>query len=161
VVREDVKRVATRVVVDSAASLSPGSRLVQTAADVPVMVAVSDGAPAEAVQRLSAAAVEVVSCAGGTHAERLDALLVELGQRRMTNVLIEGGSRLLGTLFDMQAIDEVHAFIAPKLAGGQQAASPVGGAGVERMADALCLADISIEELEGDVYVHGRVAKES
>jgi hypothetical protein len=26
------------------------------------------------------------------------------------------------------------------------------------MADALKLADITIEELEGDVYVHGRVA---
>ena len=33
------------------------------------------------------------------------------------------------------------------------------GEGVERMSKAMKLADISIEELEGDVYVHGRVAR--
>jgi hypothetical protein len=33
----------------------------------------------------------------------------------------------------------------------------VGGVGVDRMTDALGLAEISIEECGGDVYVHGRV----
>jgi diaminohydroxyphosphoribosylaminopyrimidine deaminase/5-amino-6-(5-phosphoribosylamino)uracil reductase len=75
----------------------------------------------------------------------------------MTNVLIEGGSQLLGTMFDMRAVDEVHVFIAPKLAGGTAALGPVGGAGIERMSAALKLADITIEELDGDVYVHGRI----
>ena len=77
----------------------------------------------------------------------------------MTNVLIEGGSKLLGTMFDSREIDEVHVFIAPKFAGGEDAPSPVGGVGIERMASALKLADITIEELEGDVYVHGRIAR--
>jgi len=39
------------------------------------------------------------------------------------------------------------------------APGPVGGAGIERMGTALKLADITIEELDGDVYVHGRVGK--
>ena len=69
------------------------------------------------------------------------------------------GSKLLGSMFDSRAIDEVHEFIAPKFAGGEAAPSPVGGIGIERMASALKLADITIEELEGDVYVHGRIAK--
>jgi diaminohydroxyphosphoribosylaminopyrimidine deaminase/5-amino-6-(5-phosphoribosylamino)uracil reductase len=143
--------------VDSAATLSLGSRLVQTAADVPVMVAVGDAAPMDACNLLQSAGVEVVKCDGASHEQRLAALLQELGRRRATNVLVEGGSKLLGALFDMRAIDEVHVFIAPKFAGGQCAPSPVGGAGIERMAQALKLADIAIEELEGDVYVHGRV----
>ena len=153
----DVKRIATRIVVDSAASLSPDSRLAQTAADVPVIVAAGDAAPPSVCQNLSGAGVEVLHCAGSTHERRIAALLEELGRRRMTNVLVEGGSRLLGALFDMRAVDEVHVFIAPKFAGGAAAPSPVGGDGVDRMADALKLADITIEELDGDVYVHGRV----
>jgi diaminohydroxyphosphoribosylaminopyrimidine deaminase/5-amino-6-(5-phosphoribosylamino)uracil reductase len=155
--RADLKRVATRIVVDSAASLSPASRLVQTAADIPVLVATAAEAPEQACQDLSAAGVEVFRCTGKSHAGRLESLLDELGRRRMTNVLVEGGSNLLGTLFDMRAVDEVHVFIAPKLAGGFSAPGPVGGTGIERMASALRLADISIEELDGDVYVHGRV----
>jgi diaminohydroxyphosphoribosylaminopyrimidine deaminase/5-amino-6-(5-phosphoribosylamino)uracil reductase len=106
---------------------------------------------------LAAAGVEVYRCAGDTHAARIEALLDELGRRRMTNVLIEGGSKVLGTLFDLRAIDEVHVFIAPKIAGGAAAPSPVGGAGIDRMAEALRLMHISIEELEGDVYIHGRL----
>ena len=157
--RADIRRIATRIVVDSAASLSLDSRLAQTAADVPVLIAASHHAPPNACQRLVDAGVEVVQFTGLAHEERLDALLAELGRRRMTNVLVEGGSRLLGTLFDMRAIDEVHVFIAPKLAGGAAAPSPVGGTGIDRMADALRLGDISIEELDGDVYIHGRLAK--
>jgi diaminohydroxyphosphoribosylaminopyrimidine deaminase/5-amino-6-(5-phosphoribosylamino)uracil reductase len=153
----DVKRIATRIVVDSAASLSPGSRLVQTARDVPLLLATTEKIAAATNRRLTEAGVEVLRCAGKSHVERLDVLILELGRRRMTNVLVEGGSRLLGTLFSMRAIDEVHVFIAAKLAGGAAAPSPLGGVGVDRMADALRLADITIEELEGDVYIHGRV----
>lgn len=157
--RADVKRIATRIVIDSAASLSCESRLAQTTADIPVIVAVAEDAPNDARQRLSAAGVEVYQTIGSNHAERLASLLDELGKRRMTNMLVEGGSRLLGALFDMRAIDEVHVFIAPKLAGGAAAPSPVGGDGIERMGKSLKLADIAIEELDGDVYVHGRVGK--
>jgi diaminohydroxyphosphoribosylaminopyrimidine deaminase/5-amino-6-(5-phosphoribosylamino)uracil reductase len=153
----DLKRVATRVVVDSTASLALESRLVQTARDVPLLVAAGEAAPADAHQRLKDAGADVFVCTGSTHGERLDALLAELGRRRMTNVLVEGGSRLLGTLFDTRAIDELHVFIAPKLAGGESAPGPVGGAGIHRMRDAVRLADIAIEELEGDIYVHGRL----
>ena len=155
--RADIKRVATRIVVDSAASLSLDSQLVQTAADIPVLIAAAHDALPNACQRLADSGVEVVHFAGLDHEGRLDGLLAELGRRRLTNVLVEGGSRLLGTLFEMRAIDEVHVFLAPKLAGGAAAPSPVGGAGIDRMADALQLADISIEELEGDVHIHGRV----
>ncbi|HEX2476378.1 MAG TPA: bifunctional diaminohydroxyphosphoribosylaminopyrimidine deaminase/5-amino-6-(5-phosphoribosylamino)uracil reductase RibD [Lacipirellulaceae bacterium] len=157
--RADLKRVATRIVVDSGASLSTDSRLVQTAADVPILVAAASGADVSACDRLASGGIEIYRCPGETHAERLHALLHELGRRRMTNVLVEGGSKLLGVFFDAGAVDEVHVFIAPKLAGGAGAPSPVPGAGIAQMADALQLGDITIEELGGDVYVHGRIAK--
>jgi diaminohydroxyphosphoribosylaminopyrimidine deaminase/5-amino-6-(5-phosphoribosylamino)uracil reductase len=153
----DVKRIATRVVVDSAASISLESRLVQTASDIPVLLASGEDAPQDACSRLTSAGVEVFRCPGTSHAERIASLLDEMGRRRMTNVLVEGGSQLLGTMFDMCAVDEIHVFVAPKLAGGAAAPGPVGGAGIERMASAMKLADITIEELDGDVYVHGRI----
>jgi diaminohydroxyphosphoribosylaminopyrimidine deaminase/5-amino-6-(5-phosphoribosylamino)uracil reductase len=155
----DLKRVAARIVVDSKASLSKGSRLAQTANDVPVVLAAATDIPAEACEALSATGVEVYRCAGSDHASRIQSLLDELGRRRMTNVLVEGGSRLSGLLFDLNAIDEVHAFIAPKLAGGATSLTPIGGCGITRMDNALQLADITIEELDGDVYVHGRLRR--
>jgi diaminohydroxyphosphoribosylaminopyrimidine deaminase/5-amino-6-(5-phosphoribosylamino)uracil reductase len=155
----DVKRIATRVVVDSAALIALESRLVQTATDVPVLLAGGNDASQDACNRLTSAGVEVFRCVGSSHDERIASLLDELGRRGMTNVLVEGGSQLLGTMFDMRIVDEVHVFIAPKLAGGTAAPGPVGGTGIERMSAALKLADITIEELDGDVYVHGRIGK--
>jgi diaminohydroxyphosphoribosylaminopyrimidine deaminase/5-amino-6-(5-phosphoribosylamino)uracil reductase len=86
----------------------------------------------------------------------VDALLAELGRRRYTNVLVEGGSGVLGSFFDARAVDEVHVFIAPRLAGGAEALTPVGGAGVAKIAEALTLAACRVEVVEGNVYVHGQ-----
>jgi diaminohydroxyphosphoribosylaminopyrimidine deaminase/5-amino-6-(5-phosphoribosylamino)uracil reductase len=73
----------------------------------------------------------------------------------MTNLLVEGGSQVLGSFLEASAIDEVHVFIAPRLAGGTKALSPIAGRGVDKIADALALAEGSVEMIEGDAYWHG------
>jgi diaminohydroxyphosphoribosylaminopyrimidine deaminase/5-amino-6-(5-phosphoribosylamino)uracil reductase len=150
-------RTALRVVLDTRASLSPDSQLVRTAAESPVLVAAGSEASASNRRRLDDAGCEVFECPGKNHIDRLHSLLEELGRRRMTNVLVEGGSRVLGSFFDARQIDEVHVFIAPKLIGGSQARVPFAGGGIARMADALCLETPEIVTLEGDVYVRGRI----
>ena len=86
------------------------------------------------------------------------ALLNELGRRRMTNILVEGGAKVLGALLDAGEIDEVHAFIAPKLIGGA-GPSPLRGEGRALMADALRLTSPKVETIGEDVYVSGRVIR--
>jgi diaminohydroxyphosphoribosylaminopyrimidine deaminase/5-amino-6-(5-phosphoribosylamino)uracil reductase len=87
------------------------------------------------------------------------ALLEELGRRKMTNVLLEGGGQLLGTFFDQQLIDECHVFVAPKIIGGVDSVGPLAGRGVELMAAAMKLIDPQIETIDGDVYIHGPILK--
>jgi diaminohydroxyphosphoribosylaminopyrimidine deaminase / 5-amino-6-(5-phosphoribosylamino)uracil reductase len=154
-------RTAARIVFDSQATLSPDRQLVRTAREVPLIVAVAASAPTSARDALTSAGCEVLVCPGDNHATRLAWLLDELGRRRMTNVLVEGGSRLFGELFDAGHVDEVHAFIAPKIVGGHNAPSPVGAAGVELMAQALALTDPRIEPSGDDVYIRGRIARAS
>lgn len=151
-------RIATRMVVDSQARLSPDSQLARTAREIPVLIAVGPQAEAARCGRLADAGCEVWRGPAGDPAQRLLALLDELGRRRMTNVLVEGGGQLLGSLFDAGQIDEVHAFVAAKLVGGQHAPPPVGGAGVELMSQARTLQHPIIECLDDDVYLHGRLA---
>jgi diaminohydroxyphosphoribosylaminopyrimidine deaminase/5-amino-6-(5-phosphoribosylamino)uracil reductase len=75
----------------------------------------------------------------------------------MTNVLIEGGSKLLGALFDASAIDEVHVFIAPKLIGGARAPSSIAGVGLDKIAAALSVQDLELRHIGDDVYLQGRI----
>ena len=150
-------RVATRIVVDSSAALEPSSQLVRTARDVPLIVAAGEDSPQVNRERLMVAGCEVLVCPGRPPAERLLALLNELGRRRMTNVLVEGGGLLCGALADLGQIDEVHAFIATKIVGGQSAPSPLGGQGRSLISDAIELENPKIERTGSDIYIHGRV----
>jgi diaminohydroxyphosphoribosylaminopyrimidine deaminase/5-amino-6-(5-phosphoribosylamino)uracil reductase len=149
-------RTATRVVIDSQATLSSDSQLVRTAREVPVLVAVGEAAMPDDLRRLATAGCEVLPCPGATHAERLAALLDELGRRHMTNILVEGGAQLLGSFFDARHIDEVHAFIAPKLLGGAAAPGPIAGQGLEFLRGAWELQDVVVENVGRDVYLRGR-----
>lgn len=151
-------RIATRIVLDSQARLASDSQLVRTASEAPVLVVATDSASAYHRERLRSAGVEVLALDGDQRGEQLDSLLDELGRRQMTNVLVEGGSGLLGSLFDQRLIDEVQCFISPKLVGGQTAPSPIGGAGLESMSRALHLEDVHVEILDGDVYLQGYIA---
>ncbi len=152
-------RTATRIVLDSHAELSLGSSLVRTAREVPVLLAVGPQADPEKLALLAAAGVEVWQHHSNDPFARLAGLWQEFGQRRFTNVLVEGGAKLFGALFDARLIDEVHCFIAPKLIGGAQAPSPIAGLGLENMALAASLDPPHIELLAGDIYLHGRVKR--
>jgi len=149
-------RQAARVVVDSQAALASESNLARTAKEVPVIVAAADSAPAEKRRRLEAAGCEVLSLSGATHAERLVELLRELGRRRMTNLLVEGGGKLLGQFADLGEIDELHVFVSPRMVGGAAAPTPVGGSGVARLADALPIDAPQWRQLGDDLYFSGR-----
>jgi len=153
------RRVASRIVVEELATLSPDSQLAKTAREVPVIVAAGERATASSRERLESLGVEVLVCPGRDRKERLTWLLEELGRRRMTNVLVEGGGQLLGSLFDLKQIDELHVFIAAKLVGGDQAPTPIAGLGLEQMADAVTLDAPQVEQVGGDVYLHGRIAR--
>lgn len=144
-VRPPGARVPVRVVVTRSGNLPEACQLRATAREVPVIVYTANPA---ALAGWAADGAEVV------RAEVLDAALADLGARRFTNVLIEGGAGLLGATFDAGAVDEFHVFIAPKLVGGV-APSPLGGEGVSRMTDALTLARATLEQSGEDVYLHG------
>jgi diaminohydroxyphosphoribosylaminopyrimidine deaminase/5-amino-6-(5-phosphoribosylamino)uracil reductase len=82
-------------------------------------------------------------------------LLKALGQRQITTVMIEGGSKLLGYVFDHKLVDKVLAFVAPIIIGGEDAKTAVSGRGVEKVADALQLKDIKIEKFDCEFLISG------
>jgi diaminohydroxyphosphoribosylaminopyrimidine deaminase/5-amino-6-(5-phosphoribosylamino)uracil reductase len=123
-------RTALRVILDSTGeSLTEDSKLVKTVDQAPVLVCVSRRCTDLSKNRLRQLGVEVFETISEASADPGE-VLHELGRRRCTNVMLEAGPRLLGSFFDRELIDEVHAFVAPKLIGGANALSPLGGAGL-------------------------------
>lgn len=152
-------RIATRVVVDSQLSIPVTSKLVRSSGEFPVLIGSAKGASGERKKALCRAGCEVELFGGKTHGERLRELLQLLAARGATNVLVEGGSQLLGEFFDQALVDEVHVFIAPRIIGGTGAVSPIGGQGVSKIADALEIDSIEHRALDGDIYLSGRISE--
>ena len=146
-------RVATRIVLDQCARLPLTGQLVRTAREAPTLVAVAKRAAAGDLTALGCEVIELPLVDGKLG---IGSLLDELGRRRMTNVLIEGGSQVLGSFFDADAIDEVHAFIAPRLIGGGEATTPIGGTGVEKIAQGQTLVDVRVDHVDADLFVEAR-----
>lgn len=149
-------RTPMRVVITNRAEIADRCRLVQTARDVPVLIFASADAPPANVERLQRAGCEVWQSSEPTPLARLRQYFAELGRRRFTNILVEGGAALLGGLFDEQLVNEAHIFLAPKVIGGESGTSAVGGAGIDRIGDARTLKSPKIVQLDDNVYISGR-----
>lgn len=152
-------RTATRIVLDSAARLPLDYQLVSSVVQAPTLIVVGPLANAAAIEKMENAGLEVFRPTGISPENRLQSLLEELGRRRFTNVLVEGGGTVLGSFFDSNSIDEVHAFIAPSMVGGAGSPTAIAGDGIPRISDALQLTDTSWQTVGNDLYVNGLVAR--
>ena len=150
------KRIATRIVVDSNARLPLDSKLAQTAKQFPTIVAVGNSADSEKCEQLRELGCEIFQSNAKEPNERLMELLRHLGEKGMTNVLVEGGGELLGSLNDIGQIDECHVFVGAKLLGGSNSHSPVGGNGQDLMGDSSQLKLQSVQRIGDDTYIVAR-----
>jgi diaminohydroxyphosphoribosylaminopyrimidine deaminase / 5-amino-6-(5-phosphoribosylamino)uracil reductase len=87
----------------------------------------------------------------------LEPLLDELGKRGVISLLVEGGSEVHASFFASGLVDKIHAYFAPRLIGGRDAPGPIGGVGVERLAEAISLRELDATRLGTDVLITGYV----
>ena len=146
-----LERQPLRVVVDSRGRTPPDARMLAEPGSTLVATA---GEAAPALQSAKEGVETVVKPASEGTVD-LEALLIYLGEREVTSVLVEGGGALLGTLFDRALVDKVYAFIAPVIVGGATAPTPVAGTGIEQIADAMRLRDVEVLTLGEDFAIVG------
>lgn len=89
----------------------------------------------------------------------LELLIQELAAREITSLLVEGGSQVLGAFRDAGLGDRVYAFIAPKIVGGRDALTPMGGVGCELISDGWQLQEVETKLLGQDIMITGLVGE--
>lgn len=153
-----------RVVLDGAGRAPLSSGLFSDEFAASTIVATTEALPASRERDLAARGVQVLRLPGvPDDGRRIDlcALLHALGVRGVRSVMVEGGGAVHGAFFDAGLVDEVWAFIAPVVIGGDGAPAPVGGRGADAMARALRLSQVKTEILGSDILVRGALAKKS
>lgn len=154
-------RTPVRVVIHrDAESVRIDGKLAQSINQAPLLLCVSEsGAATDHVRQLQDLGAEVFVAAFPDYYAVAQSILQELGRRKQTHVLLEGGPGLLGSFFDRQLVDEVHVFVSPKIVGGFEAMPAVGGYGAERIPELSSLSSCDIQQFERDVLISGRLQR--
>jgi diaminohydroxyphosphoribosylaminopyrimidine deaminase / 5-amino-6-(5-phosphoribosylamino)uracil reductase len=84
-------------------------------------------------------------------------LLKELGRRGIASLLIEGGSEVNASALREGVVDRVLFFLAPKILGGRDAISAVGGESPKNLSEALPVKMTSVRLVGPDILVEGRI----
>ncbi len=90
----------------------------------------------------------------------LDLMLIQLQQREITSLLVEGGSQIHGAFKDAGLADRVYAFIAPKIVGGAQGYTPIGGEGSSIIEEGWQLTAVETKLLGQDLLVTGKIKED-
>lgn len=150
-------RIALRIVVDSTLRIPVHSRLVKTARDFPLLVWAGPEADAARAAALRELGCRVEFSRHSDRNARLDDLLKFLvAEFQATNVLVESGGEILGSLFDLQQIDQCEVFIAAKLIGGSSARSPIGGMGLARVDASPIIEQMTCCQSGDDIHISCR-----
>jgi diaminohydroxyphosphoribosylaminopyrimidine deaminase/5-amino-6-(5-phosphoribosylamino)uracil reductase len=89
----------------------------------------------------------------------LNWLMRELGKRGIISVLTEGGSSLNSYCLESGIVDKVMFFIAPKIIGGKESFTAVGGSSFRRLSNAFRVKNMKIKRFEEDILIEGYVEK--
>ncbi len=152
-IKEHEVRQPIRIIADRRARIPMESQLVRTANEYPLVVAYANGADEEKLQQLREAGITLWNCNSITE------LMLRAGAEKIDSIMLESGGTLSEAMLREGLIDEVMAFIAPKIIGGKMAKTPVEGDGAEMMSDAIMLRDKVILPIGEDVLISGIVEK--
>jgi diaminohydroxyphosphoribosylaminopyrimidine deaminase / 5-amino-6-(5-phosphoribosylamino)uracil reductase len=156
---DGVDQQPARVVFDSEGRLPTSSKLVRSAAEVPVFLVCSRAASRASTDALEAAGVNLIVATGENEGARVRSALTELGARGVQSLLLEGGPHLAGAFLDAGEIDEVRLFVAPMLVGGRHARAPLEGQGVELIDSARRALSSEVERVADDVLIRARMTE--
>ncbi|HHY91417.1 MAG TPA: bifunctional diaminohydroxyphosphoribosylaminopyrimidine deaminase/5-amino-6-(5-phosphoribosylamino)uracil reductase RibD, partial [Clostridiales bacterium] len=149
-----------RIIVDSRGRIPLEANVLQCDAETATIIATTkqiDGKKKEAIEKKGARVLILPSKEGKVS---LKDLMRELGRLQIDSVLLEGGSTLNASALQEGIVDKVAAFIAPKILGGENAKTPVGGRGKDFVREAFRLENIRVETIGEDILIEGDVRKE-
>jgi diaminohydroxyphosphoribosylaminopyrimidine deaminase/5-amino-6-(5-phosphoribosylamino)uracil reductase len=144
------RRPLVRVVLDDRLEIPLESQL-KTAADAPIIIFAGSIADAAKVDLLRHQGIEVVT----TDTRDLRSVLKQLEEHSIQSVLVEGGATIAGEFVNTKLVNKVTFFVAPKIVGGRDALSAVGGEGAAMMAEALELEYLEVNARGRDIEMTG------
>ena len=125
-----------RLVLDTLLTTPPEAKVFKDQEKARTVLIASETAPLSRRRLMEKKGIEILT-PGTTTDGRLDlrGLLVILGERQITSLLVEGGSRVITSFIKERLVDELIVVVAPKIVG--RGIDAVGDLGITSMTEAL------------------------
>lgn len=151
-------RIASRVVFCRHRLPAVASKLVQSAAEIPLQLMVGNTIDESRLAPYRDRGADVTRFDTDDPRRMVELALDHLGRQGCTNLLVEGGGELLASFFEAGQIDECHVYIGAKAFGGRSASGPIGGQGVEKIGDSPAFRLLNCDRFEDDLrLIYGRL----
>jgi len=148
------KRNPKKIILDTKAEIPLNSYVLRHEPQKTIVV-VGSRAPRNRVDRIRKAGAVVITMAAKDGTIDLKKLMVELGEDKITSIMIEGGGGLAASALKAGIVDKVCFFIAPKIIGGKAAVTPVEGTGIKKLSSAINLKNVNMKKFGSDILVEG------
>lgn len=146
-----------RIVVDSAARISLDAKILNLDSKSDTYIAVTEAASDEKLRKLEDYGAKIIMTKSKDGKVDLEELWKELGFLGIDSILIEAGEQLSAALLEAKLVNKIRAYIAPKIIGGANAKSPIGGYGASSMSEVINLKSMKVTHIENDFVVEGYV----
>lgn len=145
-----------RIVCDSQLRTPLAAQVIKTAKEVPTILATCC-MDREKQQSYLAQGCRVITTPVLEGHVDLPFLMKQLGREGIDSIFLEGGATLSWSALKSGIVQKVQAYIAPKLVGGAQAKSPIGGIGFSALSESVSLENCTVTPLGLDFCVEGVV----
>jgi diaminohydroxyphosphoribosylaminopyrimidine deaminase/5-amino-6-(5-phosphoribosylamino)uracil reductase len=146
-----------RIILDTRLTISEHARVIRQESVAPTIVVTGPDVPADKKARLLKQNVQILEIGLKNNRLDLQELMVTLGEMSITSLLIEGGGTVAANALAEGIINKLIYFLAPKLLGGSDGKAVFEGKGVEKLADAVTLARMTVTRVDTDILVQGYI----
>ena len=144
-----------RIVVDSAARINLDAKILNLDSKSDTYIAVTKAASDEKLRKLKDYGAKIIMTKSKDGKVDLEELWKELGFLGMDSILIEAGEQINAALLEAKLVNKIRAYIAPKIIGGTNAKSPIGGYGASSISEVINLKSMNFTHIENDFVVEG------
>lgn len=139
-----------RIICDSNLRTPMDSSIVKTADQIETYIATVSNND-EKIKRLKDRGVKIIKTSGIR--VNLKELMAVLGGNGIDSILLEGGSELNASMLKENLVNKLEVYIAPKIIGGNNAKTIVGGEGISLMCNAYMFKNPKITRFCDDIKI--------
>jgi len=149
------KKRLKKIVLDSSLRIKLTANLFKGVKKDDCIIATTAKASKTKIKQLERKGARIIICPSNKNGIRMKWLFRKLAEEKITSVLIEGGSKMVGGALAEKCVDKLYIYIAPLIFGSHSALGSIDGLRIKDVKKAILLEKRTIFKVDRDLLITG------